>query len=42
MDPLVSCLVIVGSIEVALLDGSLKRIGITRAHLEEDAGACAH
>ncbi len=27
-----------GSIEIALPDGKLKRIGITRAHLEEDAG----
>lgn len=31
-----------GSIEIALPDGTLKRIGITRAHLEEDAGKPGH
>ena len=27
-----------GAVDVALPDGSSRRIGITRAHLEEDAG----
>jgi len=31
-----------GSIEIALDDGESKRIGITRAHLEEDAGKSIH
>ena len=31
-----------GAVEVALDDGSTKRIGITRAHLEEDAGKSVH
>ena len=31
-----------GSVEVTLDDGSAKRIGITRAHLEEDAGKSVH
>ena len=31
-----------GSIEIQLLDGSKKMIGITRAHLEEDAGKSVH
>ena len=31
-----------GAVEVALDDGSRKRIGITRAHLEEDAGKSVH
>ena len=31
-----------GAVEVALADGSTKRIGITRAHLEEDAGKSVH
>jgi aspartyl-tRNA(Asn)/glutamyl-tRNA(Gln) amidotransferase subunit B len=31
-----------GEVEVALPDGSSKRIGITRAHLEEDAGKSLH
>ncbi len=28
-----------GHVEVPLPDGALQRVGITRAHLEEDAGA---
>jgi aspartyl-tRNA(Asn)/glutamyl-tRNA(Gln) amidotransferase subunit B len=31
-----------GSIEIELEDGTVKRIGITRAHLEEDAGKSLH
>jgi aspartyl-tRNA(Asn)/glutamyl-tRNA(Gln) amidotransferase subunit B len=31
-----------GSLEIALPDGSKKRVGITRAHLEEDAGKSLH
>jgi aspartyl-tRNA(Asn)/glutamyl-tRNA(Gln) amidotransferase subunit B len=31
-----------GSLEIVLEDGSRKRIGITRAHLEEDAGKSLH
>jgi aspartyl-tRNA(Asn)/glutamyl-tRNA(Gln) amidotransferase subunit B len=31
-----------GHIDIALEDGSTKRIGITRAHLEEDAGKSLH
>ena len=31
-----------GSLDVMLEDGSIKRIGITRAHLEEDAGKSQH
>ncbi len=31
-----------GSLEIALEDGTRKRIGITRAHLEEDAGKSLH
>ena len=31
-----------GSLDVELEDGSVKRIGITRAHLEEDAGKSLH
>ena len=31
-----------GSIEIELEDGSVKTIGITRAHLEEDAGKSLH
>ena len=31
-----------GAVEIALDDGSRKRIGITRAHLEEDAGKSVH
>jgi aspartyl-tRNA(Asn)/glutamyl-tRNA(Gln) amidotransferase subunit B len=31
-----------GSLEVLLEDGATKRIGITRAHLEEDAGKSLH
>lgn len=32
----------VGHLDVGLEDGSIKRIGITRAHLEEDAGKSLH
>lgn len=31
-----------GHLDIALEDGSLKRVGITRAHLEEDAGKSLH
>ena len=31
-----------GSLEIVLEDGSSKRIGVTRAHLEEDAGKSLH
>jgi aspartyl-tRNA(Asn)/glutamyl-tRNA(Gln) amidotransferase subunit B len=31
-----------GSVEIELEDGSSKRIGVTRAHLEEDAGKSLH
>lgn len=31
-----------GEVEIALSDGSTKRIGVTRAHLEEDAGKSLH
>jgi aspartyl-tRNA(Asn)/glutamyl-tRNA(Gln) amidotransferase subunit B len=31
-----------GSLEIVLEDGTVKRIGITRAHLEEDAGKSLH
>ncbi|MBS0578491.1 MAG: Asp-tRNA(Asn)/Glu-tRNA(Gln) amidotransferase subunit GatB [Proteobacteria bacterium] len=31
-----------GSLEILLEDGSAKRIGVTRAHLEEDAGKSLH
>src|SRR5450631_2706680 len=31
-----------GSIEVVLEDGSVKTVGVTRAHLEEDAGKSLH
>ena len=31
-----------GAVEIELEDGSTKRIGITRAHLEEDAGKSVH
>ena len=31
-----------GAIDIVLEDGSLKRIGVTRAHLEEDAGKSLH
>ncbi|MEO7773988.1 MAG: Asp-tRNA(Asn)/Glu-tRNA(Gln) amidotransferase subunit GatB [Steroidobacteraceae bacterium] len=31
-----------GTLDVMLEDGSIKRIGITRAHLEEDAGKSMH
>src|SRR5690606_40350302 len=31
-----------GTIDVMMDDGSIKRIGITRAHLEEDAGKSMH
>jgi aspartyl-tRNA(Asn)/glutamyl-tRNA(Gln) amidotransferase subunit B len=32
----------VGSVEILLDDGSLRTIGVTRAHLEEDAGKSLH
>jgi aspartyl-tRNA(Asn)/glutamyl-tRNA(Gln) amidotransferase subunit B len=32
----------VGHIDLTLADGSVKRIGVTRAHLEEDAGKSMH
>ena len=31
-----------GEVEIVLEDGSIKRIGVTRAHLEEDAGKSLH
>ncbi len=31
-----------GTLEITLQDGTLKRIGVTRAHLEEDAGKSLH
>src|SRR5439155_1117204 len=31
-----------GAVDIVLDDGALKRIGITRAHLEEDAGKSLH
>ena len=31
-----------GAVDIVLDDGSIKRIGITRAHLEEDAGKSLH
>ncbi|MGH8280413.1 MAG: Asp-tRNA(Asn)/Glu-tRNA(Gln) amidotransferase subunit GatB [Gammaproteobacteria bacterium] len=31
-----------GSVEIELADGTSKRIGVTRAHLEEDAGKSLH
>jgi aspartyl-tRNA(Asn)/glutamyl-tRNA(Gln) amidotransferase subunit B len=31
-----------GSLDIVLDDGSVKRVGITRAHLEEDAGKSLH
>jgi aspartyl-tRNA(Asn)/glutamyl-tRNA(Gln) amidotransferase subunit B len=31
-----------GALEIVLEDGSVKRVGITRAHLEEDAGKSLH
>ena len=31
-----------GHIDIQLEDGSIKRIGVTRAHLEEDAGKSIH
>ena len=31
-----------GELEISLQDGSTKRIGVTRAHLEEDAGKSLH
>src|SRR3569833_2254897 len=31
-----------GAIDIVLDDGSLKRVGVTRAHLEEDAGKSLH
>ena len=31
-----------GSIDIVLDDGTLKRVGVTRAHLEEDAGKSMH
>ncbi len=35
-------IVAAGSIDIVLEDGSVKRIGVTRAHLEEDAGKSLH
>jgi aspartyl-tRNA(Asn)/glutamyl-tRNA(Gln) amidotransferase subunit B len=35
-------IVAAGSIDIVLEDGSAKRIGVTRAHLEEDAGKSLH
>ena len=35
-------IVAAGALEIVLEDGSRKRIGITRAHLEEDAGKSLH
>lgn len=35
-------IVAAGHIEIALEDGETKRVGITRAHLEEDAGKSLH
>ena len=37
-DPIVG----IGHLDVALEDGTTKRVGITRAHLEEDAGKSLH
>lgn len=37
-DPIVG----LGHMDIALEDGSIKRVGITRAHLEEDAGKSLH
>jgi len=31
-----------GTVEITLEDGSVKRVGVTRAHLEEDAGKSLH
>ena len=31
-----------GAVDIVLEDGSIKRIGVTRAHLEEDAGKSLH
>ena len=31
-----------GWIDVPTSDGSIKRVGVTRAHMEEDAGKCIH
>jgi aspartyl-tRNA(Asn)/glutamyl-tRNA(Gln) amidotransferase subunit B len=31
-----------GALEIVLEDGSVKRVGVTRAHLEEDAGKSLH
>ena len=31
-----------GALDIVLEDGSIKRIGVTRAHLEEDAGKSLH
>jgi aspartyl-tRNA(Asn)/glutamyl-tRNA(Gln) amidotransferase subunit B len=31
-----------GSLDIVLEDGSVKRVGVTRAHLEEDAGKSLH
>jgi aspartyl-tRNA(Asn)/glutamyl-tRNA(Gln) amidotransferase subunit B len=31
-----------GAVEITLEDGSVKRVGVTRAHLEEDAGKSLH
>ncbi len=35
-------IVAAGALDIVLEDGSIKRIGVTRAHLEEDAGKSLH
>jgi aspartyl-tRNA(Asn)/glutamyl-tRNA(Gln) amidotransferase subunit B len=31
-----------GHLDIPLEDGTIKRVGVTRAHLEEDAGKSLH